>query len=129
MNPSVYKYGGIALGVVAILAAAIAATVAAYNSVYDSGFAAGETAIRAGYQERLLQAQDRALEMQKEIYEKSVQFTALQQQYVELEAKSPEEVIRYVRSDPKFAATRRPADLHALRVRELQSLRQTAAAR
>jgi hypothetical protein len=125
--PAVYKWLAIGLVTAVLIACSVVLVIKAVNSVYDRGVKAGQAELRAEYGERLLQAQDKALKQQQEIFSKTNDLAALQRQYAELEATSPKEVIREVRKDPAFASARRPTDLHARRVRELQSLRSAAA--
>ena len=127
MNISVYRALGAGLITIGVLALCIIGTIKAYNGIYERGVMAGTNAELARSRQLLLKAQDKVLAAQQQILEQSTQYAALQAKFEAMEAMSPKEVVRYVRSDPAFAASKRPADLHALRVRELQSLRAAAA--
>lgn len=127
-SSNLYTWIGIVLLATSLLAGCVVAVTRAYDSIYDAGHKAGVTEQVAGYQQRLLEAQDKAMALQQELTNKAVEYGVLQAQFTALEAVTPEETIRYVRQDPKFAAARRPVDLHAQRIRQLQSLREAAAA-
>lgn len=124
---SVYKWIGVVLLVVGFIGGVFLAVTSAYNGVFQRGYDAAVAVEKVRYQDILLQAQDKALRAQIELTKKAEEYGALKAQFDVMLTEGPKEVIRNVRQDPKFAATRRPAALHEQRVRELRQL-QTAAA-
>lgn len=126
-NP--YTLGAAVLAIVVVLAASYIGVTRAYQSVFNSGVEVGRLQAATEHQAAVIQAQEKALAIQTQLLAAQTQYQTLYAQFQALEQASPKEVVRYVRQDPAFAAAKRPADLHALRVRELQQLRQAAATR
>lgn len=125
MNP--YTIAGAAVLSIGLIGLSIMGVKHAYSSIYDSGYQAGELAEKARIQELILKKQDENLALQAQLTVKATEFGTLSAQFAALEAQAPQQVTKYVRQDPVFAASKRPADLHALRVRELEGLRAAAA--
>ena len=122
-----YFYGAIALGVIVLMSGCYVAVTHAYKSIYDSGFQSGVLNTEHKYQAAIIDGQAKQLKLQQTIMAQTERYDSLFELYRMAEQKAPAEVIKYVRQDPAFAASQRPVDLHALRVRELQSLREAAA--
>lgn len=119
----------ILLGSAAFLSGAYIGVTHAYMSVFNRGHDSGVVETDAKYKEKIIQYQGQQLELQRQLLQKGAEYTALMAKFDEQEQTSPKEVVKYVREDPQFAASKRPPHLQQLRVDELRSLRQAAATR
>ena len=119
--------GIILLVVVLVLSGCYVAVTRAYRSIYDAGYHAGKIEVDAQYKDAIIAHQAEQLKLQKQIMADTTRYNNLFDLYRQMEAQGPKEIVRYVREDPAFAASKRPARAHAQRVRELQSLREAAA--
>lgn len=117
----------ILLGSAAFLSGAYIGVTHAYMSVYNRGHDAGVIEVETRYKDRIIQYQGQQLVLQRALLQQGSKYTALMEKFSALEQTRPEEVVKYVREDPQFAAAKRPDHLQQLRVAELQSLRQAAA--
>lgn len=124
---ALWKYLGIIMLVTAFFVGMLLVVTKTYNSIYDRGHLAGTQQQLLIRQTELLKIQTAQLKMQQKLNESSRKYDLLYAQFTELEQQGPEVVIRNVRQDPAFAASRRPTALHEQRLRELESLRQAAA--